>query len=154
GCWYQTGIKILVAQRESAATPSSPPTTITMSSPKASLRAFLATQPPGTLLPGSAEKVVGILEACWIDLEGSGEESMHAGKLARAEDLIWHPPILSFVIERHGGTVLGSTRAELHRWEIDVDRGSATCDPQAGRRQLRRQSPALNVEPLAEEIGR
>jgi hypothetical protein len=94
------------------------------------------------------------LKVCWADLEGSGEEGMHAGKLIRAEDLTWHPPILSFVIERHGGTVFGSTRAELHRWEIDVAHEITTCDSRAGRRQVEPASRPLNVKPLAEEIAR
>jgi hypothetical protein len=42
-------------------------------------------------------------------------------KLSRMKDATWNPPILEFTIERHGGTALGSTRASLQRWEINMD---------------------------------
>jgi hypothetical protein len=31
--------------------------------------------------------------------------------LGRMEEVVWEPPILSFTVERHGGTVQGSSRA-------------------------------------------
>jgi hypothetical protein len=43
------------------------------------------------------------------------------------EDLEWNPPMLSFIIERHGAMVLGSTRAENQRWEIDMNKMEAEC---------------------------
>src|SRR5262250_2809176 len=95
------------------------------------LRGFLGSQPPGRLPPAASETVRGLLMTGWDELRGSGDEHTYAEKLYRAEDLTWDPPILRFILERHGGTVRGSTRAELHRWEVDVDRGVATCNTSA-----------------------
>ena len=48
--------------------------------------------------------------------------------IGRMEDVQWQAPILSFNIERHGGTVQGSTRAEIQHWEVNVDELTAKCD--------------------------
>jgi hypothetical protein len=55
--------------------------------------------------------------------------------LYRAEDVAWTPPFLTFTLERHGGTVNGSSRAELHHWEVNIETGVATI-VKVGRRQL------------------
>ena len=117
------------------------------------LREFLAEAPDGEL--HDAAEALHLLEAAWRDLvfQGSSEEKMSAWKLHRAESLTWRRPCLSFRIERHGGTVLGSTRAELHEWTIDVDAGTRTCSTRAGRRQLRPMQSRLKVEPIAVEIA-
>lgn len=60
---------------------------------------------------------------------------MEAHKLARMERVHWDPPILAFVIERHGATVLGSTRAELQSWAVDLESREA-CVGCGGYRQL------------------
>jgi len=71
--------------------------------------------------------------------------------LGRMESICWNPPVLSFTIERHGGTVLGSTRAELQYWQVNVENLSATCS--TGRHsQLVPMRPKLNVKPIALEI--
>ena len=69
----------------------------------------------------------------------------------RIEDARWDPPLLSFSIERHGATVLGSTRAELHRWTLDLEAIAASAEP-SGYRQVRPAQRRLDVQPLAEEI--
>lgn len=126
-----------------------------MSDTKAALRDFLAQQSAGELGPAAVEVTIGLLASCWDELDGSSAESMNPEKLPdRAEELVWNPPILSFRIERHGGTVLGSTRAEVHGWDVDVEQGIARCDPHAGYRQVRPTSPRLHVKPIAEEIAR
>ena len=76
---------------------------------------------------------------------------MEAYKLGRMEDISWNPPVLSFTIERHGGTVMGSTRAELQNWNVNVETRSATCGV-GGHRQLEPMQARLNVKPMAEEI--
>ena len=68
------------------------------------------------------------------------------------EAVEWHPPVLTFVIERHGGTVLGSTRAELQRWTVDLDHRIATCE-QSGHRQLSQMASRVDVEPIGEEVA-
>ena len=77
--------------------------------------------------------MVCLLKDCWDQLEGGDAEGMQSHKLNRIEEVSWEPPRLSFIIERHGGTVLGSTRAELHRWTVDVEAKSARCMPESYR---------------------
>jgi hypothetical protein len=92
-----------------------------------------------------------LLAGCWDELGGTDETGMKAWKLDRAEDVSWNPPVLSFTIERHGATVLGSTRAELHRWSVNVEEGTADCE--RGRyRQIWRAAPKLDVRPIAARV--
>ncbi len=78
---------------------------------------------------------------------------MHAGKLrGRMEQVAWNPPRLSFVIERHGATVNGSSRAEVQQWEINLETRTAECAT-VGRRQLVPLAPRLDVRPIAEEVA-
>jgi hypothetical protein len=113
------------------------------------LRDYLKKQPEGQIHSDSLSK---ILSRCWDDLAGSGAESTTPDKLSRIENVQWNPPQLTFVIERHGGTVMGSTRADLHRWIIDIDRGVASCDPNHSYRQLYKRDAPLHLEPLVAEI--
>src|SRR5262249_6630408 len=46
----------------------------------------------------------------------------------------------------------GSTRAELHAWEINIERGTASCQI-CGSRQLQPMQPKLDVGPLAHEVA-
>jgi hypothetical protein len=62
------------------------------------------------------------------------------------------PRTLRFVLERHGGTVNGSTRAALHHWEIDIDAWTARIVKER-HRQLYPQSPRLDVQPLADRVA-
>ena len=39
---------------------------------------------------------------------------------AGPEDLTWDPPNLCFSIDRHGGTVMGSKRAERQTWMLNL----------------------------------
>lgn len=88
----------------------------------------------------------------WSEFQGAEEEGMANYKLlGRMEDAHWVPPVLTFVIERHGGIVCGSSRAELQRWTVDMDTRNATCE-QSGYRQLYQQQPRLDTRPIAQEI--
>ena len=99
-------------------------------------------------------KLESLLAACWNQFDGSGAEGMAGDKVnSRIEKVVWNPPILSFDIERHGGTVLGSTRAERHRWEVNIAERTANCQ-NVGYKQLQPMSPRVNVAPIAEEIVR
>jgi hypothetical protein len=107
-----------------------------------SLLEELRNTPHGAIEGHAKYKVMHLLANCWDELEGAGETAMQARKLDRAEDVSWNPPVLSFTIERHGATVLGSSRAELHRWSVDMHERTARCEP--GRyRQLRPTAPRL-----------
>jgi len=114
------------------------------------LRDYLSSIPAGEIVD------VGHLDAtlaqCWHEFHGADAEGMAAYKLlGRMEQISWNPPELSFRIERHGGTVLGSTRAELLYWSVNLETRTATCAT-GGRRQLEPMQPGLNVKPIAEEI--
>jgi hypothetical protein len=95
---------------------------------------------------------VGLLAAAWPELDGSEQEAMAPHKLERLEDPVWKPPVLTFTVERHGGTVLGSSRADLQRWRVDLDARRADCQTR-GFRQLRARGPAIALEPIAAELA-
>ena len=89
----------------------------------------------------------------WDQFEGSGDGGMEAYKLrGRMEQVRWEPPILRFVIERHGGTVCGSTRADLQHWAVDIDAGTAEIT-KTGHRQLYSMAPRLSIKGMAGEIA-
>lgn len=114
------------------------------------LRQHLALVPPGAVANAPLDR---LLAAEWDGLDGSADGGMQAHKLmGRMEQVRWQPPVLSFRIERHGGTVHGSTRAEMQHWQVDLDRKTAEVVG-AGRRQLTRMSKAVDVRPIAEEIA-
>jgi hypothetical protein len=108
---------------------------------------------PGALTGDAANDVERLLGTAWGRLEGSHDGGMKGEKLVgRAESLHWSPPFLTFVIERHGAFVKGSTRAELQKWEIDVSRNTARIVAQS-RRQLVAMDARLDVKPLTAEIA-
>ena len=85
------------------------------------LRGFLRVLPVG---PVEDVGLVDVLAAAWDSLDRD-DRSMEAFKLDRLEAPRWDGLVLTFSVERHGGTVLGSTRAEVQHWEIDS--GAATA---------------------------
>jgi hypothetical protein len=115
----------------------------------AALRRFLAATEQGPIEDAAA--LIALLAAVWPSLDGADDEAMASWKLGRMEGPEWRPPLLTFVIERHGGFVLGSTRAELQQWTVDLDTLTASVEG-VGRRQLRPLAPRLNVAPLVAEI--
>src|ERR1700677_2636027 len=54
-----------------------------------------------------------LLSACWDELGGANGGMEGHKLLGRMGEVEWTRPILSFTTERHGGTVMGSSRAEL-----------------------------------------
>jgi hypothetical protein len=106
------------------------------------------------VLPGPIEnaQVKRLLIKCWELLDGSDQEGTSPEKLCgRIENLRWEPPHILFQIERHGGTVMGSSRAEIHDWAVNVDTGEARCA--TGRyRQIVSRDRALNVGPLVNRV--
>lgn len=78
---------------------------------------------------------------------------MHPWKLLdRMENIEGNPPTLKFDIERHGAAKYGSTRAEIQRWEINIDSGSASF-VNAGYRQIASRQAKVDVKPIAAEIA-
>jgi len=72
--------------------------------------------------------------------------------LGRTECVVWQPAKIVFRIERHGATVMGSSRAELQEWTIDLEHRTKTVQT-VGRRQVRPMQGRLDVKPIAEEIA-
>lgn len=94
-----------------------------------------------------------LLEESWSEFEGSQAGGMASYKLrGRLENAEWHPPILHFEIERHGGTVRGSSRAERQAWRVDIDERT-TSSQIIGYRQLEPMARRLDVKPLAQEVA-
>jgi hypothetical protein len=114
----------------------------------------LRTYPAG-VRPGEIESTAEL--ECLVshsrpDLHGD-DGGMAGDKLfARMETVVWEPPTLRFAIERHGGTVMGSTRAELQHWAVDVDQKMATLE-KVGHRQLYPMARRIYVGPIVEEIA-
>jgi hypothetical protein len=114
------------------------------------LRAYLAQVLPGPVK--DVERVEELLAACWDQLAGP-EGGMTGEKLInRTEDMRWNPPLLRFNIERHGARALGSVYAEVQRWVIDIEKGSADFNPYGGRRLVGARQPPVRVEPIANEL--
>jgi hypothetical protein len=98
-------------------------------------------------------KLTNLLETFWSEFAGSTSEGMTGNKLRnRIEDVNWNPPMLSFSIERHGATVLGSSRAEYQSWEINFEEKTASFQ-NIGYKQIIPKAPRMNLRPIAEEIA-
>lgn len=111
---------------------------------------FLATLPPGAF--SDTYQLERLLAAHWDEL-GGDEGGMAADKLFnRMERVRWEPPKIKFVIERHGGTMMGSTRAELQHWVVDVEAGTAWIE-KTGHRQLYAMEEKISLKAIAQEIS-
>jgi hypothetical protein len=115
------------------------------------LREYLYSLPDGPIM--DATQVEEMLANCWDDPSGDTRGGMACDKLrGRMESVEWNRPLLTFKIERHGGTVLGSVYAELQWWTIDVDRETATLGV-GSRRVVGQKQPLLKVGPIAKELA-
>lgn len=108
--------------------------------------------PPGHLSDDDCLRTLAELSECWGSIPGSDVKNTTADKLHRAEEVCWAPPILSFTLERHGGTVLGSSRASLHRWEVDTEEPQARI-AKTSVRQLSPKAQVMDIEKMANEIA-
>lgn len=114
------------------------------------LSGYLSGQQPGPL--PDQNSIAKLLAAVWEDLSTSDQTKMTADKLWRMESPTWEPPHLRFVIERHGAMRGGgSGRAELHTWEVDVERRAATLTNE-GRRQIVPMDARFDVRPIVAEL--
>ena len=115
----------------------------------ATLKEHLAATAPG---PVNASEIDHLVAAAWDEITGSEAGGMTSAKIiGRLESVEWKSPLLTFIVERHGGTVLGSTRAELQSWEVNLEILTARCG--TGRyRRIGPTNPPMNVGPVAEEI--
>lgn len=115
---------------------------------------LLKTHPAGTIDSKTdlGAKVIDALVNAWPNLPGSSDQSTSSDKLWRAEDLRWSPPQITFCLERHGGTVNGSSRADLHYWVVDVKKGEARIARQTYR-QLEQNDSRLDCSALARVVA-
>lgn len=117
----------------------------------AELSEFLEALDPGPIKDST--KLGKLLVHAWDLLAGSDASGMEASKLVnRMEMAVWSPPHLTFRIERHGGTVRGSSRAELQNWRVDLGRQEAQL-AESGVRQLSPMAAPLDLAPLAEGLA-
>jgi hypothetical protein len=111
------------------------------------LRDYMATVPAGPVK--EITEIDYYLATAWDELEGSDDGGMRASKLhGRMENVCWEPPILSFTLERHGGTVLGSAYAELQAWSVDIDNGKADHGV-GGKRVVGKRQKPMDLGPTA-----
>ena len=115
------------------------------------LLALLRGLPEGPISNVLKNRVIHHLAECWTEFEGSGSARMTSAKLHRVEGLEWRSPCLIFIIERHGPTVLGSKRADLHLWELNMETKISVCTSN-GYRQLRANAPRLDVDKIVASI--
>lgn len=117
------------------------------------LKSYLAQLPVGVVDDDHQLTVVDLLSQSWELFEGSAETAMNRAKVTsgRLESLTWEPPILRFIIERHGATVNGSKSADLHEWHMDLDSCRASCSKGRSRR-LQPFAARLDAKALANEI--
>lgn len=113
------------------------------------LRAHLATIQPSEL--ADTADLERLLAASWDEFTGDDGGMEGYKLLGRIEDVTWQPPKLTFTIERHGGTVMGSTRAELQHWEVNVEQKTAVI-VKCGHRQLEPMAERIYIKPLVESI--
>ena len=113
------------------------------------LREYLKQIPEGAIK--ETAELEKLLAESWDDLTGD-DGGMKPWKLIeRMGKVTWSPPMIRFVIERHGATQLGSSRAELQHWTIDVDNMTANVSV-GGYRQVWPRQAALDVNPIAEKV--
>lgn len=118
------------------------------------LVALLTDVPPGPLTGDIIDKVMNQVEGSWTDFSGSSDSKMDSGKIGRgmgAENVTWEPPILSFVILRHGAAMLGSNRAEKQGWRLNLDTKTANHAP-VGYRQLLPRAANLDVKAIVRNV--
>ena len=89
-----------------------------MSDQRLRLQQYLDSVPFGAIT--DTDTLIPLLKNAWQEFDGSDRCGMKNDKLTRIENARWDPPCLEFTIERHGGTVLGSSRGELQHWMINI----------------------------------
>src|SRR5437773_808275 len=110
------------------------------------LQRHCAALPPGPV--ANVATVERLLAACWHEF-GGDDGGMEGYKLLnRMEAVTWNSPILTFRIDRHGETVLGSTRARRDEWKVDL-KLLTTKVKTVGRPQVRPRQQRLDVKPAA-----
>jgi hypothetical protein len=68
------------------------------------LHDYLNVTPPGPITDTGT--LARLLADAWGEFSGDHGGIIPAKHLSRMKDVGWNPPLLPFIIERHGGTVL------------------------------------------------
>jgi len=102
--------------------------------------------------PVGDQDIEQLLKQAWDSMDGITETKLLAWKLNRMESLEKRDGMLYFDIERHGGTVNGSTRGIVYTWEVDVVHGTASIIRERNR-QLYNADKRLDVTPIAQELA-
>jgi hypothetical protein len=108
---------------------------------------------PGPVVP--TDPLCKALAACWLELDGNEDTGMYPKKLVPdlLEDVRWEPPRLTFVMERHGGTVLGSTRAEVYTYTVDLQERTVTSETHRRYRQLSPRVKPLDTQQICDDVA-
>ena len=96
------------------------------------------------------EQLIPLLKAVWNGISNTDTTNLLVSKLWRIENVMWQPPKLTFEIERHGWTVFGSTRADLHTWEVDTEKAQAHIVGMTYRQLVPRDKPFKAVQVVQE----
>ena len=113
-----------------------------MDNSKESFLQYVSSLPTGQL--EKADTLISFLKPIWGSLSGSSNQSTTASKLDRMEGISWEPPLLEFILERHGGTVNGSS-VNINNWSAAIYK--------EGHRQLSPTSPRYNATNDAKAIA-
>lgn len=117
-------------------------------------QAYMSSRPSGPIPVSDLGELASALEPVWTklaDRQELRETAMWNWKLRRIEQAAWKPPLLTFDIERHGGLVLGGTRAEVQTWEVNVSTGQAQLMAER-HRQIYPMAARVTIPPLVEEV--
>lgn len=117
------------------------------------LRQLVASLTPGNVRKSVYSDIESALAACWEKLGGFTDGGMTRDKLSsRIETVRWEPPVLSFMIERHGALVVGrSSRAELQTWYVDTNELKASLG-QSSYRQMRPMDNPFDTHAATQEL--
>lgn len=114
------------------------------------LKVFLAKHPHGPI-QNPSQQLEPLLAACWHEFDGDCGGMTGDKLIGRMEEVEWNPPLLRFVIERHGGLVMGSTRADLQHWNINLEDNAIEL-VHVGVRQIRPMAARVSITGIADEI--
>lgn len=113
------------------------------------LRAYLKQIPKGSI--ADPTELAKLLAGCWDefvgDYGGMAPHKLHG----RMEQVLWKPPMLDFVIERHGATVMGSSRAELQHWTVNIEQKTANMQV-VSYRQISPRQASVDINPIAKKL--
>ena len=100
----------------------------------------------------------GELMVLWVDTELRGHDhglSMDKLRVDRVENLRREDDLVRFEIERHGETVRGSSRGQVHHWVIDTRRRERWIEMKTVRQVSERAKPVVidqYVKPILDGI--